>query len=132
VSGSGSAIDDMNRIAADFNAFINHFTAMSPEILTQAYQPTFEKSQAYCPKKTGDLVSSGFMEVAGAGTKTPTVVIGYGRGGRPDYAPIVHEDTTKFHAPPTRSKWLQAALDEDYNQILQRITLFSRQAAGMV
>jgi hypothetical protein len=116
----------MQVIAADFNAFIRHFENMAPEVLLEAYRPTFEKSQAYCPKRTGALVRSGYLEKSGN-----SIGIGYGRGGTPHYAAMVHEDTTMPHQPPTRAKFLQSALDEDYNEILTRITKLSSFAAGM-
>lgn len=125
----GSASADVQNISREFNSFVNHVRDMGPDILHAALTPTFEKSQVYCPVDTGDLVNSGYLEVIGRG-RNPTVAMGYGRGGYPSYAPIVHEDTTMSHKSPTRAKWMEAALQEDYNQIINRVNALTAFAGG--
>ncbi len=91
-----------------------------PEILLEALRPTFAKSQRYTPKLTGALRSSGYLEVTNTGKNT-VVTIGYAKGGSPWYAAMVHERTDKYHRPPTRSKFLQAALEEDMEDIQNKV-----------
>lgn len=98
----------------------DQFESASPEVMLAAVMPTFEKSQIYCPIDTGVLRESGYAEVTGTG-KSPRVEVGYAKGGNPFYAVFVHEMTTVFHKPPTRSKWLQAALTEDLPSIETRL-----------
>lgn len=89
-----------------------------PDVMYDALEPTFELSQKYVPVDTGELKDSGYLDITKRG-KNPVVEIGYGRDGAP-YAVYVHE-MPHYHKPPTRFKYLQGALDEDYNQILNRI-----------
>lgn len=132
-SGSGvfGGMDGgMDQIAGNFNAFIQHVIQSGPDIVLEALEPTYKKSQDYCPVDTGSLKESGYLEVIGRG-RNPTVAMGYGRGGYPSYAPVVHEDTTMRHAAPTRAKWLQGALEEDYNAIIRRLQENTRFVGGM-
>lgn len=101
----------------------------SPDIMLSAVQPTYEKSRVYCPYRTGALVNSGYAEVTSTG-KTPRVEVGYARGGNPPYAVFVHEMTSIYHKPPTRSKWLQAALMEDLTLIQERLITNYRNFMG--
>ena len=129
-SGSGvygSASADISRIAGEFSRFIGHLKNSAPEVLHDSLVPTFEKSKEYCPVKTGELRDSGYLEILANGQ----VVMGYGRGGNPDYAPIVHEDTTISHASPTRSKWMEAALKEDEGAIFTRLSKKFQATAGL-
>lgn len=99
---------------------IDQFEEVTPEIMVDALEPTFELSKEYCPVDTGKLVNSGYLEVTSRG-KAPRAEIGYGRGGVPYYAVLVHEATWIGHQPPTRSKWLQAAVMEDLGNIYNRL-----------
>lgn len=92
----------------------------SPAAMVNALQPTFEKSQVYCPLDTGDLRASGYLEVTQF-RGNPRVELGYARGGNPSYGVVVHENTSFYHKPPTRSKWLQAAMMEDLPMIYSRL-----------
>lgn len=105
----------LNRLVANFQGLTDHMGSQAPEILYQALEPTFEKSKVYCPKDTGALVGSGYLEVEQ--TKNGAqAAIGYARGGRPWYAVYVHE-IPRYHKEPTRWKWLQLALQEDADDI---------------
>lgn len=99
----------------------DQFEDVTPDIVYDAMEPTFEKSKVYCPKNTGALVNSGYLEVTQRG-KSPYVEIGYGKGGKPRYTPYVHEMTGQYHEHPTRSKWLEAAVNEDLFDIFDRVT----------
>ncbi len=98
----------------------DQFEGATGEIMLDAMGPTFEKSQEYTPKLTGELRESGYLENVGSSAK-PVVQIGYGKGGTPDYTVYVHEMTTIPHAEPTRSKFLQAAVMEDLDLIYARL-----------
>lgn len=93
---------------------------VSPEIAMDALEPTFEKSKVYCPKDTHELVNSGYLEIVRRGP-APYVEMGYAKGGKPRYAPYVHEITSYRHEAPTRSKWLQHAVQEDMGSFQSRL-----------
>jgi hypothetical protein len=110
---------DMARVLRDFNRIVKNLEGAVPQVLLYAAQPIFDKSQVYVPLDTGRLMESGYMEVSGS-REDAVLEIGYGRGGDPPYAPIVHENMDVHHATPTRSKFLQAAIDEHLDDILPR------------
>jgi hypothetical protein len=115
---------DTKGIVKRFTDFINQVRAVAPRAARIALLPTFQKSQIYCPKKTGALVYSGYLEIEGRfnlGGRDPSVEIGYGKDGKPPYALIVHEVLNHYHKPPTRAKWLQVAMQEDRTKLLPRI-----------
>jgi hypothetical protein len=105
----------INAIIRNYEKLVANLEGASPEIIRDALWPTFDKSLMYCPKKTLALVNSGFIEIRGK-----RVVMGYAKGSEPSYAAYVHE-LPYLHAPPTRSKFLQAALEEDVKVIGQRL-----------
>lgn len=108
-------------LANDLNAYFKQLTDFLPEDLAEALEPTLDLSKEYCPVDTGKLVGSAYLakESFRGGAR---VEIGYARNGDPDYAVIVHEQVHVGHAPPTSAKFLQRAIDEDYYNILQRVT----------
>ena len=99
--------------------FIDGVRGNAGEILVEALEPTFGKALEYCPVASGTLRDSGYLELE-EGKKSSVVAIGFGRGGQPDYAIFVHE-IPRAHEAPTRHKFLQDALDEDYWTILKTI-----------
>jgi hypothetical protein len=103
-----------------FQSLIDQFEGVTPEIMLNAVQPTFQKSQEYCPTDTGALKSSGYAEITST-ARGGRVEVGYAKGGSPPYAVYVHENLSNFHRPPTRAKWLQAAMLEDLTSIFTRI-----------
>jgi len=120
----------MQSVVKRFKEFERHMISQMPEILREALEPTFEKSQKYVPVDTGDLKESGFLQVV----KTRSgafVSMGYGLGGRPPYSVFVHEDLEASHKPPTRAKFLQSALEEDSSLIERRIQSLLRRAASV-
>jgi len=98
-------------------------------IVVDALKPTFEKSQKYCPKDTGDLVSSGYLE-SRKFRGNVVAEIGYARGNKPSYAIYVHEMLEYRHKAPTRAKFLEAAIDEDLSDIQGRILKNLKIASG--
>lgn len=117
-----------NEIQDNFQAFIDHLEQETPEALKEALEPTFEKSKVYCPKDKGDLVDSAYLEVVKF-RNGARVEMGYAKGGNPDYAIFVHEMPYR-HEAPTRSKFLETAVDEDYYNILTRVAQLIKFASG--
>jgi len=111
------AFDEMAR---DFRDYMRRVQGAIPNDLLGALQPTMELSLVYVPRDTGDLAGSAYLEVAPF-RNGARVEMGYGRGGDPDYAIYVHEVPYK-HAEPTSYKFLQRAIDEDWHNIVQRIS----------
>ncbi len=110
----------MDQIEKNVSAFFGHVKSVTPDVLIVALKPTFEKSQVYVPYDTGDLHKSGYLEVEQKGSRIQAE-IGYGKGSNPHYAAYVHEMTHIAHKEPTRSKYLQSAIEEDANDIPKRL-----------
>lgn len=119
----------MKKIMADIQYVIDQFEDVTPEIMQEALEPTLELSAVYCPKDSGRLVDSRYMEVTGYRGK-PSVEIGYAKGNRPDYAAYVHEMVEIPHAAPTRAKFLEAAVNEDIGNIIDRVDAAYRRFMG--
>lgn len=120
---------DAAGIVKRFTDFIRQVRAVVPRATQIALLPTYELSQIYCPKKTGALVDSGYLEVTGRLNlqgNAPVVEIGYGKNGNPPYALAVHEILSTYHKPPTRAKWLQVAMQETQGKLLGRIASLLR------
>ncbi len=98
---------------------LNQLEWASEDIMLEALEPTFELSKTLCPVDTGKLIESGYLEKTSFRGK-PRVELGYARGGSPWYAVLVHERPV-YHAEPTTWKWLQKALDQDFDNIWGRI-----------
>lgn len=116
-----SAREGMSAILKNYQQLIDHIEGSTPLVLLNALQPTFEKSQEYCPVDKGDLKASGFLEIRESNSGRIRVEMGYAKGGDPYYAVDVHENLEWKHKPPTRAKWLQIALEEDASAIQARI-----------
>lgn len=130
VRNGSEAARAMKQLTDQFSRWTVHMTEQSGQVLLEALRPTFEKSKEYCPYKTGALRNSGYLEIRRVGLlRGWQAEIGYGRGGLPHYTIIVHEMPT-YHKPPTRYKWLQAALQEDGDEIQRRITEGLKSASG--
>jgi hypothetical protein len=125
-----TAAREMQQVVDQFKSWTLHMTNSSGQVLLEALRPTYEKSRTYCPVLTGALIDSGYIEVRRVGLlRGWQAEIGYGRGGQPSYAVTVHEKPV-YHRPPTRHKWLQTALQEDGNEIQQRIREGFKTASG--
>ena len=99
-----------------------------PQILMDTLEPTFVKSQTYCPFVTGALRESGYLEVRQEGKRTE-IEMGYGRNDQPPYAIYVHEIPAQ-HEEPTRDKFLQAAIEEDMPDFASILAAKVREVAG--
>ncbi len=122
--------DQMLQLQHILNDLFDDLEGASPDIMLDALQPTFAISQYLCPVDTGALKTSGYLEITNARTGGTRVEIGYGRGGQPFYAVYVHEATWIPHKYPTISKWLQAAVMGDLDNITKRLYSGYRVALG--
>jgi hypothetical protein len=106
---------------ADIQDIFDQILYASPEIMLDAVYPIYNKARnVYCPVDTGALRDSAYAEATGRG-KNPRVEVGFAKGGSPRYAVYVHEMVEQYHEPPTRSKFLQAALMEDLDGLKARL-----------
>ncbi len=125
----GKQGDPLNRqfaqLERNLRKAIKQIEGATLEGMQAAMEEIFDTSQVYVPVDTGDLALSGFVQIDTT-VKHPRVIIGYAARGNPHYAIIVHEDLTKNHAPPTRAKFLEAALQEHAGDILPTIAKHAR------
>lgn len=92
-----------------------------PEEMVNALEPTLDLARdVYCPVQTGELRASGYVE-ARARRGSATAEIGFGRGGIPQYAVMVHENPAAYHEAPTQYKFLERAVYEDSTEIMGRL-----------
>lgn len=110
----------MAQVIANYRNFVHRLEVQVPEVLLKALEPTFQLSQTYVPEDTGALKASGYLFADGS-VERPHVSMGYGANNSPPYAAKVHENMEFRHKSPTRAKFLQSAIEEDYNNILNRI-----------
>lgn len=110
----------MQDITRRLTTVVNEIERVTGDILLEALEPTFQLSQEYVPYDTGALHDSGYLEKQEGGGLS-RVVMGYAKGGQPDYAIMVHERVDIQHRSPERSKFLLAALEEDSGNIIGRI-----------
>jgi hypothetical protein len=118
-------------IMANINKVLDGVAQATSSALMFACMPIFERSQHYCPVKTGALKASGYCRQMQAGRRTQAKVeIGYAEGGAPYYGFYVHEDLTKRHEGDTRAKFLQSAIDELKGDIVPRVADYLKSAAS--
>ena len=111
-------LNDLQKI---MSSIFDQVENAAPEIMLDALIPTRDLAAYYCPKKTGALVESEYLEVTSF-RGSPRVELGFAKGGEPPYGIYVHEMVDYQHAFPTRSKFLQAAVMEDMDGIISRVT----------
>lgn len=107
-------------IARDFGAFTQQLDGVLVDDCAAALEPTLKLAQFYCPKDTETLVNSGYLVVESfrGGARAE---IGFAKNNKPPYAIYVHE-MPYAHTAPTSDKFLQKAVDQDYFNIIQRMT----------
>lgn len=120
----------MKSIMADLQYIIDETEGTTPEIMKEALEPTLELSAKYCPKDTGALVNSRYLEVTSFRGK-PTVEMGYAKGGKPSYAAYVHEMVQIPHKAPTQAKFLERAVNEDIGNVIDRVVQGYQQLLGL-
>lgn len=107
----------MASIVSNYNMLINNLNGATPDIIMNAMQPVFDKSQEYCPVDTSALIASGIVFLETDAQNRPKVTIQYGDEDA-WYAALVHESVWLNHAPPTRAKFLQNAMEEEIDQFI--------------
>lgn len=113
--------DQMKELSTILNSVFNQIEDASPALMLNALHSTFLKSQTYCPIATGAMKESGYLETVSQARGNVKVEMGYGKGGQPSYTMFVHENINAYHKPPTRAKWLQAAVYEDLSGLLGKL-----------
>jgi hypothetical protein len=125
------AAKQFSKIEDNFRQWTLHLSGQSGEVLRMALMPTLALAKKYCPKKTGELRDSGYVEVRRKGAfQGYEAEIGFGRGGKPTYALYVHEVPYK-HVSPTSWKYLQRAVTEDSGNIQRRLIDGFKTAGGV-
>lgn len=117
VAAVNAAVKALTR---DMLSAIQQIKDATPEIIMDILEPTYEKAKVYCPKDTGDLVESAYLESTGDSSR-PRVEMGFAKGGFPRYAVYVHEMVQYRHEAPTQAKFLERAVNEDLGELPQRI-----------
>lgn len=123
-------VSQMNRLRETIKQAIDHIDNITPAALKFGLQPIFDTSQALVPVDTGRLKRSGFLETR-KGPRGVSASVGYAKGGRPDYAVLVHERLDFIHKDPTQAKFLEEAVNRHVNEIGPRIQSFLKRNAGL-
>lgn len=121
-SATLSQRQSMADIVRKVSDIIRNLRTASTEAIRDALTPVFEKSQLYVPKLTGTLADSGDLEIYQSSANRTMGIIHYG-DTKAWYAALVHEYTWLNHRDPERSKYLQAALEEEFDQFLSRLAV---------
>lgn len=126
-----SAVRGIDNLLMNYRIFAELLEGrILPEEMTDALTPTLELARVYCPVDTGELRASGYVESVRTRGRVSTE-IGFGRGGHPSYAVMVHENPAAFHKPPTQYKFLERAVFEEQNEVMDRIFKSVKQRAGL-
>ena len=120
----------MDRLRKAMKKAIDRIEGVTPTALKYGLQPIFDTSQALVPVDTGRLKRSGFL-VTRKGVRGVSASIGYAKGGRPDYAVLVHERLDIPHKEGTQAKFLEEAVKRHLNEIAPRIRTFLKRNAGL-
>ena len=120
----------MVQVEKSYTRLIETLQADTEEAVRQMLQPVFDRSQELVPIDTGVLKASGYIETRVSRGRVVGEV-GYGKGGRPNYAVLVHEDLNIPHAPPTQAKFLEQAADEHANGMLDQAGHVYSQTLGL-
>lgn len=119
---TSDAREAMSDIIRKYSQIVNHLKGVTPDILLEVLLPVFDKSQMYCPVKTGALLASGDLRVTENSGNRVKAVISYGNASTP-YTAIVHERVDLHHESPTRAKWLQSAMEEEFDSLLAHLAI---------
>lgn len=114
---ASSAKTNMQDVVRRYSEMITGMQSVTGDILQEILEPVLHKAMIYCPVRTGDLRGSGRIVVEVSSKHRASATILFGNSGV-KYAALVHERTQVFHAPPTRAKFLQSALEEELGGVL--------------
>lgn len=110
----------MKEIIANYASLLKNIKAATPEILAKALVPVFKKAQYYVPEDTGNLWASGTLDYGVKPDGKAYARIQFG-DETAWYAALVHEYTWLNHESPTRSKYLQAAMEEGLSGVIDSL-----------
>lgn len=120
----------MRALQKEIMSALKQFEDVTPEILLSVMQPIFEESQVLVPVSTGDLKNSGYVELTSF-RGTPTVEIGYAKGGNPWYAMYIHEMINIPHKPPTQAKFLEKPVNDHLSTLQDDIANAYKKFSGL-
>lgn len=122
--------EQMKQVEENISAVVNELKDVTADVLDEALRPTFEKALIFTPVDSGDLKASGFLETRSSQNRVQAE-LGFGKGGKPEYAVFVHERTDLNHKAPTKAKFLQAAIEEDLDDIPGRLVKAYKEKTGI-
>ena len=110
----------MAEIIKRYSQLIDKIKSASPEIIGNALKPVFKRAQYYVPEKTGALWESGKLSfgINEKGKAFANITFGNEEAW---YAAMVHEFVWQQHEAPTRSKYLQAAMEEGLDGVMKSL-----------
>lgn len=117
----------MAGIIKQYEQILSRMKAASPEALEEAMKPIFKQAQYYTPEDTGNLWASGKLE-SGRNKSGAFARIQFG-DDTAWYAALVHEFTWLHHQQPERAKYLQSAMEEGMDKLIEHVG--ARLAAGL-
>ncbi len=120
----------MQQIIKNYGVAVKAIKVESLPALRFALNPIYRKSQMLVPKLTGRLKRSGFI-MARMTAFGPQGVVGYAKGGNPDYAVLQHENLEFRHAGNTQAKFLEVAVQEHIGSIGRRYAQHLKQNLGL-
>lgn len=122
----------MNVIQKNMMKLIAGIENATPQAIMFGLEPIFDASQELVPVDTGRLRASGYVRVrTEKRSGRVRAEIGYGLGGQPHYAGIVHERLDIRHAKGKQAKFLEAAIDMHIGKFVRRVGLFMQRATGL-
>ena len=125
----GTARASMQAVVENYTNLVRRLKTVTPDVVRNALEPVFLKSQEYVPVSSGVLKETGQLRVEQTGDAIEGSIT-YG-DPRAWYAAIVHEYVWLNHEPPTRAKYLQAALEEELDSFMVSLTVDYATALGV-
>lgn len=111
---------NMANIIKEYTNLLNKFKVASPAACEAALKPIFKRAQFLVPEDTGALWESGQLTsgVNAKGKAFADITFGNEEAW---YAALVHEFVWLHHEAPTRSKYLQAAMEEGLGAVMDTL-----------
>lgn len=129
----GSTLDTrraLKRVVDTINDIIDSVEGSTADAIEYATLPILQRANKYVPKDTRALANSQYQETRTFRGRVVTE-LGYALGGKPDYAVWVHEIASYEHEPPTRYKFLQAAITEKLPEVRPRLIKYLQESSGL-
>ncbi len=114
----------MKVLQKNLDGVIREIENTTPSALDFGVDEIWQESQRLVPRDTERLADSGYVETR-KGAMGAEVEVGYGSGGHPFYATLVHELNVP-HESPTQWKYLQAAIERHIGNVGERIRDYLR------